>query len=328
MRAILKKLNWNELGFDIAMVIMAAISFFVVFPSGIIPQAGDHTLLHQNLIVFAEFVFAFVLGKEGQHYLKGRLSTGKWRKYYYFIAVFYIISVAYIAIPIVLDAVGIFAYAVGFFACIMGFATGTGTWNEDSNIGRQIKARKEKTEERQKEKEEGKRKKRLSDYLWEKGFAVMIKDYPVLMGLPLLFLFYGMVFLFNAWAGFSGLMGVIAFLGIVIVPVIGMFVFGAIVLIISMLISKIRSLSRIADELLMKFFFPMLFALLFLVWNKVYLFYIIGEDTSFFRLVLLSLFLGLIPYRFLLMIRPPVNFLNIVFALMALAIYYVSYFIS
>lgn len=318
----MRRINLNELGFDIAMLFMAALTYFLVFPSGIIPQAGDSTLLHQNLIVLAEFVFAFVLGKEGMHFLKKEIDVAKWRKFYYYATAYSMVAIAYIIIPIALDAVGIFAYAVGFFACIMGFASGRGVWNENSDIGQQIKTRRSRIEKKTKEKEEKKIEPHWLETLFENTFMDMSRDYPVLMGLPVLFLFYGMVFLFNIWGGLSGFLGILAFLGIVLVPVAGMVIFGLFAMILSILVTKIRIISKGIDAFLMKFFFPMLFAFLFLLWNKVYFYYIIGEDAPALRVILLSIFLGLIPFRFLLMIRPPVNYVNILIAVISFILYF------
>ncbi|MBN2729154.1 MAG: hypothetical protein JXR53_08005 [Bacteroidales bacterium] len=318
----MRRINLNELGFDVAMLLVTALTYFVVFPSGIIPQAGDRTFFYQNLIVLVEFVFAFVLGKEGMYFLKKQLDVAKWRKYYYFATAYSMVAIAYIIIPIALDAVGIFAYAVGFFACIMGFATGRGIWNENSDIGQQIKTRKAKTEESIKEKEEKKTKSYWLETVFENAFTDMSRDYPVLLGLPVLFLFYAMVFFFNIWGDSSGILGVLAFLGIVLVPVAGMVIFGLFAMILSILVTKIRIISKGIDAFLMKFFFPMLFAFLFLLWNEVYFFCIIGEDASALRVILLSIFLGLIPYRFLLMIRPPVNYVNIFIAVISFVLYF------
>ena len=325
MKSLLSKLNLNELGFDLALLLMAAITWLVVFPEGMVPQAAENTFLHQNLIVLTEFVFAFVLGKEGEHFAKDRLEKGTWRKFYYFSVVFYVLAIAYVAIPVVLNATGLFSYAVGFFACIMGFMTGTGVWKKDSYLGAQKKSKKERINVKMESVKNGESTLNLYERFFEKAFNSVSSEYPVLFGLPFLTLFYGIVYLADIWSGLSGFKGILAFTGIILLPVIFMAIFFFITLILALLIDWIRNISNRFDLFIMKFFFPMLFAFLFLVWNNIYFYYIIGENPSFIRVFVLSVFLGLIPYRIMLMIKPPVNIANILLGSVVLVLYYLSY---
>lgn len=318
MSKFFQKINLNELVFDFTMLIMAVLLYSAVFPKGIIPQAGEHTFLHQNLIVLAEFIFAFVLGKHGDAFTNKKMEKAKWREYYYYFASLYIIAVAYISIPIILDAVGLFSYAVGLFACMMGFMTGIATWKEDSYMGQQVKTRKEKREEK---KEKG------NDSQWEKAFASMVKDYPILIGIPFISIFYGIVFLVDKWFDLSGFIGVLAFIGIILIPIIGMFIVALSSIGIAMIINKIRAYSKMMDRALMKVIFPMSLVLLILIWERIYHSYILGNDAGIVKVVFVSIFLGLIPYRILLLIKPPFNKINFSIGVVVFVAYFLSMFL-
>jgi hypothetical protein len=199
IRRILTKVNLNELAFDFAIILMSDLFVELVFSKGIITPADENNLVYQHLIVLAEFIFAFVLAKEGGNFFS---DTDKinWRRVYYIISSFYILIVAYISIPIILNAVGLFSYIAGFFACIFGAIAGIFTWHDD--IQKHIQEDLAETNDKE------------ATYIWEKyfttGIASVSKDYPLLIGLPFLSYFYTIIILINAWGSTTGFVGILA----------------------------------------------------------------------------------------------------------------------
>lgn len=307
--------NINELAFDAAIAVVAAFGVTELFPGGIVPQAGDNAFVHEHLIVLAEFVFALILGKAGKEFHAKNITKNKWRIPYYYIASFYIILVAYIAIPIVLNAVGIFSYAAGFFACLLGFAFGfSNWWLSTGNVEAATIMKPEKKEIQSNKFQQ----------FFEKNTYSVMNDYPVLAGLSILSLFYLITLFVSLFHKASGLLGVLAFVGIIIIPIIGMFVSAYIFTLIGALLNAFRKISRATDTFLMKIIFPMGTAFLFLLWGRIYQFYIIGEDSNIFRALMISLFIGIIPYRILILVKPPVKQSNLVIGLIAMLFYLYS----
>ncbi len=322
-----KYINVNELFFDLIIAFIAGeIYAFLVKDAGHMIESLSYSHA-QYVVLIIEFAISYFLGKLGCSFMEKNLhSNSRTFPIYsllYGIISLYILFMIFISLPPLLNASGVLTYVFGVIVIVFGALAGLSSSLYNDHETRLIDSSEiDNTTIPSKTNTISGKKANISFFKRISGISETIsyKEHPILIILPVVALFYTIIFIISLFRRTTGFPGILLFLGSIIAGIIAMYVSVFICTIIINLFELMKKNHPRIHYCIIHILYPAIMAFFITTWSNLYLYASlkVSSHTNPVYVIFLLIVTGIIPIRIFMALNPPVRFANIVISLGAL----------